>query len=477
MSREEYEAIIGLEVHVELKTESKLFCACPTVFGAPPNTQCCPICMGYPGTLPTWNAHAISLAAKAGLALGAEVAEWSFADRKQYFYPDLPKAYQISQGEYPLCTGGHLRFFADGEECCVRILRIHMEEDAGKLSHEGHRTLLDGNRCGIPLIEIVSAPDLRSGTQAAAYLRALRAVLVACGISDCKMQEGSLRCDVNLSVRKKGSDGFGVRTEIKNLNSFSFVEKAIAYETRRQIELLESGGEVRMETRRFDVPTGKTVLMRVKERAEDYRFLAEPNLPPLHLTRERLTELYAELPELPEARRARLIRELGLPAAEAGVLVSDGALADYFERAASMTAYPILLLHLLLTDLLRRCESDPFVSPVSEERLSELATLLGEGTINSSTAKKLLLRLCKEDVSPRETVEREGLAQIRDESRLLAWIEEIVSQNPRAVSDYRSRKTAALHALQGKLMAKSDGRADPMLAETLLRRVLDADAE
>ncbi len=468
MSTAAYETVIGLEVHVELATKSKLFCSCSTAFGAPPNTLCCPICLGYPGTLPTWNARAIELAAKAGLALHATVHEISYADRKQYFYPDLPKAYQISQGDHPICTDGYLEFFCNGEERRVNITRIHLEEDAGKLIHRGSQTLIDGNRCGVPLIEIVSEPTLRSGEEASAYLKALRAVLVAVGVSDCRMQEGSMRCDVNVSVHPRGADTLGVRTEIKNVNSFAFVEKAINYESQRQIALLERGENVRMETRRYDSASGKTVLMRTKEKATDYRFLFESNLPPIVLSQKNVEAWRGELPELPNAKQERLIASLGIAEKEAAVLVSDPELAAYFERAAALTDHPTVLLNLLLSELLRYCPSDPFCSPVREARLAELAQLAGEGEINSSTAKKLLLRLTESDFSPSEAVAEEGLGQIRDVAQIDDWIAQILQEQARAVADYRGGKTNALRALQGKLMAKSGGRADPVLAERLL---------
>lgn len=469
---ERYEAVIGLEVHVELKTESKLFCACSTKFGASPNTQCCPICMGYPGTLPTWNRYAVELAAKAGLALNATVNEVSYADRKQYFYPDLPKAYQISQGEHPICSDGYLCFSVDGFEKRVDIPRIHIEEDAGKLIHQGDVTLLDGNRCGIPLIEIVSSPDIRSGSEAAAYLKALRAVLVAAGISDCKMQEGSMRCDVNVSLRKCGDSAFGVRTEIKNINSFSFVEKAIGYEIKRQAALLDRGEPVRMETRRYDSSKGETVLMRVKERAEDYRFLFESNLTPICLSKDVIERWRAELPELPTARKIRLMQAFSLPEKETSFLTEDVEMADYFESAAALTKYPTVLFHLLLGELLRYCPNEPFSSPVRACRMAELSDLFGEGIVNHSTAKKLLVRLTESDFSPEEIVEKENLAQIRDPQLILQWIKEVTEQNPRAVADYKSGKTNALRALQGKLMSISTGKADPMIAEKLLLQFL-----
>lgn len=473
MKYSEFEAVIGLEVHAELKTQSKIFCACPTSFGAEPNTQCCPICMGLPGTLPTLNRRAVELAVMAGAALNCEITDLSHTDRKQYFYPDLPKAYQISQADTPICRNGALCFRMPDGEHTVGITRIHIEEDAGKLIHKDDRTLVDYNRCGVPLIEIVSAPDLRSGAEAAAYMRTLRAILLTCGISDCKMQEGSLRCDVNLSVRKKGSDAFGVRTEIKNLNSFSFVEKAIDFEFARHCELLLRGEAVRMETRRFDSATGRTFAMRSKESAVDYRFLTEPDLLPIRLRREQIDILRRSLSELPSARSSRLVQTYGIPDADADVLTADSHLADYFETAAKGTGYPKLLANLLLTDLLRFCTGEPFSSPIAEVRLSAVAELFGEGVINSTTAKKLIARLATADFDPVEVVEREGLAQIRDRATLQALIDDVLATNPRAVSDYRGGKTAAMRALQGQAMARSAGRSDPILLEVLLKESLE----
>ncbi len=473
MMDREYEAVIGLEVHAELKTKSKIFCACSTAFGAEPNTQCCPICMGLPGTLPTLNRRAVELAVMAGAALGCEIAERSRTDRKQYFYPDLPKAYQISQAGIPLCKNGSLRFRTAEGERVVGITRIHIEEDAGKLIHKDGSTLIDYNRCGIPLIEIVSAPDMRTGAEAAAYVRALRAILLTCGISDCRMQEGSLRCDVNISVRRRGDEGFGVRTEIKNLNSFAFMEKAIDFEFARHCELLLNGEEIRMETRRYDPSTGRTYPMRSKERIFDYRFLAEPDLLPIQLKREEIDDLRAHLPELPMARAKRMMADYGITESDAEVLTSDIRLADYYETAAKKTKHAKLLANLLLTDLMRFCESEPFSSPVTDARLSAVADLFGENVINSATAKKLIARLLTEDFDPIETVEREGLAQIRDQATLQRLIGEVLESSPRAVADYKKGKTSAMRSLQGQVMARSAGRADPLLLKALLKETLE----
>lgn len=472
MSNREYEAVIGLEVHAELKTASKIFCACRTDFGAPPNTQCCPVCTGHPGALPTLNRRAVELALRAGLALGCTVAELTRFDRKQYVYPDLPKAYQISQDKYPLCRDGRITVrTADGERE-IRIRRIHMEEDAGKLIHTPTGTLVDYNRSGVGLIEIVSAPDLHTAEEVSAYLRTLRGILLALGVSDCRMQEGSMRCDVNLSLRQKGEEGFGVRTEIKNLNSFSFAEKAVRYEIERQTAILREGGVILGETRRFEESSGRTVRMRRKETAEDYRFLPEANLPVLRLTKDELDGIRKTLPELPAERRERFSRALGISSADAEILTSDPALTDYFEAAAGASAYPVRLSHLLVSELLRYCGSDPFRSPVSPAHLAELTDLLGEGAINGTVAKKLLARLVEEEFSPREVAEREGLLQIRDVALLFSMAQSVLAENARAVRDYQSGKTAALRSLQGRLMAKSGGRADPILCEELLLRLL-----
>ena len=469
-----YEAVIGLEVHAELKTASKIFCACSTSFGAPPNTQCCPVCTGHPGTLPILNRHAVELAIKAGLALECEITPKSRTDRKHYFYPDLPKAYQISQNEHPLCKNGRLCISVEGVQREIGIERIHIEEDAGKLIHTERRTLIDFNRCGVPLIEIVSRPDLRSGAEASAYLKALRGVLVRCGVSDCKMQEGSLRCDVNISLRPAGSEKFGTRVEIKNLNSFAFVEKAINYEIKRQTALLRNGEAVETETRRFHASSGVTETMRKKESADDYRYLPEPDLPWILLSNTEIQEVSRSLPELPMAQAMRLASTWGVRQRDVEILTEDPASADFFDCVAKRTPYPQTALNLLLTELLPHCAWEPFSSPISAERLSELATLLGEGEINSATAKKLLARLLQCDFSLVETVEKENLAQIRDEARIAVLVADAIESTPRAVADWLGGKSAAIKSLQGRVMAFSGGRADPILAERLLKKALEA---
>lgn len=468
----EYECVIGLEVHAELKTQTKIFCSCPTVFGGEPNTRCCPVCAGLPGALPVLNRRAVELAVTAGLALGCEIAGLCRMDRKQYFYPDLPKGYQISQAEYPVCRGGHLDIQVGDAVRRIGITRIHLEEDAGKLQHSDKLTSVDCNRCGVPLIEIVSEPDLRSGAEAAAYLRELRGVLLACGVSDCKMQEGSLRCDINLSVRRKGVREMGTRTEIKNLNSVSFAEKAIAYEMRRQLAELADTGAVKQRTMRFDAPSGKTVPMREKEQTADYRFFPEPDLQPFRISPQTVERLRRELPELPAARRERFMQMYGLTSAEIEALGSVSGLTDFYERAAADCRYPKLAANLILSDLLAVCREEPFVSSVPAERISELAELAGDGTISRSVAKKLLLRLTVHDEPPRALAEREQLTQISEPERISQWIRETLEQDSKSVADYRRGKTNAIRALQGRVMALSGGRANPVLAEQLLLRAL-----
>lgn len=477
MKYAEYEAVIGLEVHAELKTESKIFCTCSTAFGAEPNTQVCPICMGLPGAMPRLNRRAVELAIMAGLVLHCKISPISRMDRKQYFYPDLPKAYQISQGDQPLCKNGYLDVEANGETLRVGIHRIHIEEDAGKLLHTDGETLVDYNRCGIGLIEIVSEPSIRSGEVAAAYLRALRSILSACNVSDCKMQEGSMRCDVNVSVRKKGSDAYGVRTEIKNLNSFAFVQKAIDYEFARQCELLSKGETVLSETRRFDPSMGKTYSMRSKESVSDYRFLVEPDIPLIAVTPEDIERIASEIPELPRERMERLCRSYGMRMADADILVSLPLLADYYEAVAEKTRAPLVALNLILGELLRANEGESFSTPVRTERLAELCDLLQDGVINHSTAKKLLIRLQSADLDLTETVEREQLTQIRDENAIRVILSQILEANPRAVNDYRNGKRAAMRALQGQAMAKTAGRADPVMLERILISLLDESFE
>lgn len=467
-----YEMVIGLEVHVELKTKTKIFCNCKTDFGAEPNTHVCPVCMGMPGTLPVLNKKVVDYAIKAGLATNCSIARFSKQDRKNYFYPDLPKAYQISQYDLPLCEHGYVDIeTADGSKR-IGITRIHIEEDAGKLVHDAKLgTLIDCNRCGVPLIEIVSEPDIRSAEEADAYLRKLRAAILYTGVSDCKMNEGSLRCDVNLSVRKPG-EPFGTRTEMKNINSFQFIAKAIDYEYRRQVDALESGESVVQETRRFDADSGKTYSMRKKEDANDYRYFPDPDLPPIVITEEKLAALKAEIPMLPDERKKLYTETYGLTAYDSEVITNELAVADYFEKTACATRYPKLAANMLITDILRSYDSENGDLPVKPERLAALADLLGDGKINSSTGKKIVGELLVSDFDPAVYVAEHGLEQINDRAVLEQAVREVLMSDAKSVASYKAGKTAALKALVGKVMAKTGGKANPVMVNELTQALI-----
>lgn len=399
----DYEMVIGLEVHCELKTKTKIFCSCPTTFGAAPNTHVCPVCLGLPGTLPVLNRKVVDYAIKAGLATNCSITEFSKSDRKNYFYPDLPKAYQISQYDLPLCQHGYLDIETSNGSKRIGITRIHIEEDAGKLVHdEEFGTMLDANRCGVPLIEIVSEPDIRSAEEAVAYLKKLRAIILYTGVSDCKMQEGSMRADVNLSVRKKGTEKFGTRTEMKNLNSFLFIEKAIEYEYKRQVEAIESGEEIVQETRRYDQSSGKTFSMRKKEDANDYRYFPDPDLAPIISPYDYVMKLKSEIPELPDARKKKYMDKYGLTAYDAEMIVGDIEISDYFEKGAEKTDYQKTFANLLIGDCFSMTSADEPEIKISAQSLAEIAQMTGEGTINSSTGKKLIKNLWGTDESPKE---------------------------------------------------------------------------
>ena len=471
-----YELVVGLEVHVELKTKTKIFCSCRTDFGAPPNTQCCPICMGLPGAMPTLNARAVEYAARAGLALGCTVNRISKFDRKNYFYPDLPKGYQISQYDVPICENGELYIDTAEGEKRVGITRIHLEEDAGKLIHDGNDTLIDHNRCGVPLIEIVTEPDIRSSDEAKEFLKKLRSVLLYTGISDCRMNEGSMRCDVNLSVRRLGDTSLGVRTEMKNLNSFAFTAKAIEYEYARQVALIESGGKVEQQTRRFDSSTGETYSMRTKESAADYRFFPEPDLPLCVISEDSLSEIRASIPELPDARRKRYVNELSVSAPNASVLVGDRALADLFEAAARHTRHTRVLANIMVTELLSLTDmsgGEQFSCSVEPIRLASLASLLGEGIVSSTVAKKLLSEMLTDGIDPEVAVRERGLSRISSEEELLPIVRKAIEDSPRAVADVLCGKRSAAKAIIGRVMALTSGRADPSVASAMIEREIN----
>jgi aspartyl-tRNA(Asn)/glutamyl-tRNA(Gln) amidotransferase subunit B len=476
-----YEAVIGLEVHAQLLTRTKLFCGCENRFGAPPNTLVCPVCLALPGALPVPSRQAVTLALRAALALGCRVNEVSVFERKNYFYPDLPKGYQISQYQRPLAEHGRLEVAAAGAPRPIRIARVHMEEDAGKLLHEGfpwsaEKSGVDLNRAGVPLIEIVSEPDLHTPEEAHEYLAALRAVLLFTAVSDCNMEEGSLRCDANVSVRRRGVHSLGTRTEIKNLNSFRHVARALEHEIARQVAVVESGGSVVQETRLWNAERGETAAMRSKEEAQDYRYFPEPDLPPLVVDATWLEEVRGSLPELPAARRARFVAEYKLPAYDAGVLTQERELADYFEAAAAASGSPKAASNWVMTEVLRKLKDDerPLLGcPVTPQRLAALLRLVEDGTISGKTAKDVFETMWRTGEEPARIVEREGLRQLSDDSALVALVSEVVAASPQQAASFRAGKVATLGWFVGQVMRRSGGRANPQRIGELLRKALE----
>ena len=471
-----YEMVIGLEVHIELKTKTKIFCSCPTDFGAEPNTQCCPVCMGYPGTLPVLNRQVAEFAVKAGLATNCTIARYSKQDRKNYFYPDLPKAYQISQFDLPLCEHGWLEIESDTVPSGLKkigITRIHIEEDAGKLIHDDEKgTLIDCNRCGVPLIEVVSEPDIRSAQEAVNYVQKLRSIALYTGVSDCKMNEGSLRCDVNLSVHKPG-EPFGTRTEMKNLNSFTFIAKAIEYEYRRQVDAIEAGEAIVQETRRYAQEENKTYTMRRKEDADDYRYFPDPDLPPIELSEDEIARLKGAIPELPDERRARYESAYGLAAYDALKLTESKELSDYFEACAKTAKTPKIAANMLITDVFRMMTPEDQTICVSPEHFAALSNLVVDQVINSSTAKKVLKEIWGTDKAPEDVVKEQNLAQINDESVLRDVVAGVLAANEKSVNDYKNGKLAAAKSLMGQAMAKTSGKANPVILQKLMDEALN----
>ena len=470
-----WETVIGLETHVELATKTKIFCSCTTAFGGDPNTHCCPVCTGMPGALPVVNEKVLEFAVKAGLALNGTITRDCRFDRKNYFYPDLPKAYQVSQLYLPIVRNGKVPIqTASGVEKIIRIHELHMEEDAGKLVHDPwiDQTRADYNRCGVPLIEIVTEPDFRTAEQVIAYLEKLKSTLEYLGVSDCKMQEGSLRCDVNLSVRPAGSTEFGTRTEMKNLNSFKAISRAIAYEARRQIELLEEGKRVVQETRRWDDNKDATFSMRSKENAQDYRYFPEPDIPPLELSEEYLEGLRKEQPEMAEERKARYQKEYGLPEYDAGQITSQKALVDFFEATVALGAPAKEAANWMLGEMMRRLkeeELEPKDMKLTPENLAALISMVEQGTINRNTAAKVFRAIFPDNADARAYVKKHGLEQVSDPALVERAVEEAFAENAVAVADFKAGNEKVLGFLVGQVMRRLKGKADPKTVNETVR--------
>ena len=475
MSKEDYEVVIGLEVHAELSTKTKIFCSCSTEFGSEPDTHTCPICMAMPGTLPVLNEKVVEYAVKAGLATNCEIARRSKNDRKNYFYPDLPKSYQISQFDQPLCEHGYVEIEDDeGNPKKVRLTRIHIEEDAGKLNHNefGGGSLVDLNRAGVPLIESVSEPDLRSAKEAERYLRKMKSIFEYIEVSDCKMQEGSLRADVNVSVRKKGSTEFGTRTEMKNMNSFRAIVRAIDYEASRQIEVLEEGGKIEQETLRWDDVSGRTFSMRDKEDAQDYRYFPDPDLVAISLSDEYIEKIRMELPELPESRRKRYLEEFGLSEKDARLLTASKYLSDLFEKAEVITGNAKAVANWILSDIsriLNEKEMEPDQIPFTAEELAKVIQLIEKETISSAIAKKVVEELFENPKDPEKIIEEKGWLQISDEGAILAVVQKILEANPQSVADFKAGKDRALGFLVGQAMKETKGKANPQMLNKMFK--------
>jgi len=475
-----FEAVIGLEIHAHLLTASKIFCGCSTSFGAPPNTHVCPVCLGFPGALPVLNGRAVDLAIRAALALGCRINPTSIFARKNYFYPDLPKGYQISQYEQPLASAGLMAFATAEGIARVGITRVHLEEDAGKSLHEGfpdsdRKTYVDYNRSGTPLIEIVTEPDLRSASSAAEFFTRLRAILVWLGVNDGNMEEGSLRCDANVSVRPSGAAALGTKVEVKNLNSFRFLQKALEYEINRQIDLLEGDGRVVQETRLWDPGVAATMSMRSKEEAHDYRYFPEPDLPPVVVDAPRVEAIRRDMPELPEVRRQRLIAAYKLSEYDAAQMTQSLAVSDFFEAAVRAGAPAKAVSNWITGELARALKEsgrDIDASPVSPERLAGLLTLIEKGAISGAMAKSVFEKMLATGQAAADIVRAEGLAQIEDESQIVQLATEVLAKNADAVAQYRAGKTATFGFLVGQVMKAAGGKANPKRVNDVLTRML-----
>ncbi len=477
-----YESVIGLEVHVELKTKTKIFCGCSTEFGAQPNTHVCPVCLGLPGSMPVLNKEVLHYAVKAGLALHCDILPFSKFDRKNYYYPDLPKNFQTSQYDLPICLNGYIDIEVGGKTRRVHLTRIHMEEDAGKLVHSGasidtsDTTFVDYNRTGVPLLEIVSEPDLRSGEEARAYLEKLRSIMQYLGVSDCRMEEGSMRCDANISVRPVGSDKLGTKTEIKNINSFSGVQKGIEYEAVRQAQILDEGGTIQQATRGWEEAKGITVLQRVKEGDADYRYFPEPDLIPIEVSKEYIEKVRAELPEMPDARRQRFQDELGLPEYDANLLTLEKQTADYFEDVVKEGIDAKTASNWMLGEFAKKLNEEGVTAdqaPVRPVALAGLLKLIAKGTISGKIAKKVLPEMWSSGKSADDVVKEQGLVQITDTGAIEEIVKSVIADNPQSVADYKAGKKKAIGFLVGQVMKQTKGRANPGVVNQLLTKNLE----
>lgn len=473
----EYVATIGLEVHVQLKTGTKMFCACPTGFGAAPNTQVCPVCLGYPGSLPVMNQAAIRLTVLTGLMLGSRISEYSKFDRKNYFYPDMPKNYQISQYDKPLCEGGALDIHVDGAPRTIPITRVHLEEDVAKNMHSARGSRIDFNRAGCPLMEVVTEPALCSPAEAFAFLHALKQMLQYAEISECNLEEGNMRCDVNCSVRSACVSELGTKTEVKNLNTFKGVQAALSYEIDRQIEVVRGGGRIEQETRNWDADGGVTGSMRSKENAHDYRYFPEPDLMPVVLTAAGIEEWRAGLPEMPRARRERFVRQFGIPEYDARVLAADRHVAEYYEAAATISPNPKAVSNWMMTEmlhLLSERETDICRIPMQPSALVALVAMLDANRINAPTAKEVFAVLFDEGGDPEAIVTARGLAQVSEPGALEELAKRAISEHPKSVADYKGGKQAARQFLVGQVMRLTKGKANPRIVGEILAKLLDA---
>ncbi len=478
----DYEVVVGIEVHVELATESKVFCGCRTAFGAEPNTQTCPTCLGMPGALPVLNMRALEFAIRAALALNCSVADYTKFDRKNYFYPDLPKGYQISQYDCPIGSNGYMDVDVNGESKRIRIKRVHLEEETAKLMHAGDdiisasHSLLDFNRSGIPLIEIVSEADMRSADEARAYLTKLRSILLAIGVSDCKMEEGSMRCEANISVMPRGSEQYGTLVELKNIASFRAVHRAIQYEAARQIEIVSSGGEVARETRHWDDAKGETAFMRGKEEAHDYRYFPEPDLGPIVIDRAWVEKIRVELPELPDAKAERYMREWDLPKYDACQIADSADLSDLFEKTCAIVGEGREVAKWILGEVMASLNATGIElseSKLTPELFAELIDLMTTGKISGKIAKSVFEDVFSNGRRPSDIVKERGLLQISDVGELVTIVEKVIDANPGPVADYHAGKERALGFLVGQVMKETRGRANPQETNRILREELD----